>query len=789
VNHEQTSLPRQSRPRQSRPTSLRFRLVLIALLASLPILVLIALLLTRQAQDRLETAAIASLRSANQTIAYGSQIWLNENSHALTNLASLQDIKTMRPADQESLLTSMANAYPQMYLVSTTDLNGMNIARSDGQEARDYSDRAWFQQAAGGADLTYQTLQGRTSGQPAIVSSRPILGEDNQVVGVAMYAADLDDVAALLRSIQLGQAGIATIIDTDDYIVAHTDPNLTAELRKASEVPELQGSLQALRNGVRGPTLFQDPNGVTWRAEIQSLENGWGIITQQPETALFAPVLQFRNLAIIFLVLGAGFLILLSWSVIGRALRPVATLTAAAEAVAQGNLEVQAPLTSRDELGLLATAFNSMTNQLRSLVGELEERVEERTGQLERRALQLQVTADVAREAAASRDLELLLADAVRLISQRFGFYHAGIFLVGAASQNPLRSAPPANWAVLRAASSQGGQKMLARGHRLRVGQVGIVGYVAASGQPRIALDVGEDAVFFNNPDLPLTRSEMALPLKVEQRIIGVLDVQSQQQGAFNKEDLDTLQILADQLALAIESARLLNESQQSARELETLLGLQTSQRWRERTNFSSKPGQKSGRLGYTLDPRSGEVVEGPADRPDQSADRPDQSADRPDQSADRPDQSAAIPGSDQPDLGRESLQTIQTGLEVRGQKIGSLLLKRSADQPWTDSELQLVQRTVQQAALALENARLLEEIQQRAAQEQIINQVTASLQRSMNVDTVMRSAVEQVGRLIQANALQIRLVERRESGPARSAATEQPDPLPSASEPGKQSE
>jgi GAF domain-containing protein len=115
--------------------------------------------------------------------------------------------------------------------------------------------------------------------------------------------------------------------------------------------------------------------------------------------------------------------------------------------------------------------------------------------------------------------------------------------------------------------------------------------------------------------------------------------------------------------------------------------------------------------------------------------------------------------------------------------------LKRSADQPWTDSELQLVQRTVQQAALALENARLLEEIQQRAAQEQIINQVTASLQRSMNVDTVMRSAVEQVGRLIQANALQIRLVERRESGPARSAATEQPDPLPSASEPGKQSE
>ncbi len=165
----------------------------------------------------------------------------------------------------------------------------------------------------------------------------------------------------------------------------------------------------------------------------------------------------------------------------------------------------------------------------------------------QRRASQLAAAAEVARDATAILDVDRLLKETVRLISEQFGFYHAGVFLLD--EQN--------EYAVLQAASSEGGQRMLARGHKLKVGEVGIVGYVAGTGEPRVAADVGKDAVFFNNPDLPQTRSEMALPLKVRDRVIGVLDVQSTQVAAFTEEDVTTLQTMADQLAVAIANGQL----------------------------------------------------------------------------------------------------------------------------------------------------------------------------------------------------------------------------------------
>ncbi len=181
--------------------------------------------------------------------------------------------------------------------------------------------------------------------------------------------------------------------------------------------------------------------------------------------------------------------------------------------------------------------------------------------QLQRRATQLTAAAEVAQSAAAILDLGRLLDETVHLISDQFGFYHAGVFLLD----------EPGEYAVLRAASSEGGQRMLARGHRLAVGQVGIVGYVAGTGQPRIALDVGEDAIFFDNPDLPLTRSEMALPLMTRGRIIGVLDVQSTEPAAFGDEDVAVLRTMANQLATAIENVRLLEEAERRAVQTQAL--------------------------------------------------------------------------------------------------------------------------------------------------------------------------------------------------------------------------
>jgi signal transduction histidine kinase/DNA-binding response OmpR family regulator len=165
----------------------------------------------------------------------------------------------------------------------------------------------------------------------------------------------------------------------------------------------------------------------------------------------------------------------------------------------------------------------------------------------QRRATQLAAAAEIARDATAILDVDRLLEETVKLISAQFGFYHASVFLLD----------EPNEYAVLQAASSAGGQQMLRRGHKLRIGEAGIVGHVAATGEPRIATDVGSDAVFFDNPDLPETRSEMALPLKVRDRVIGVLDVQSTQSAAFAEEDVTALQTMADQLAVAIANGQL----------------------------------------------------------------------------------------------------------------------------------------------------------------------------------------------------------------------------------------
>jgi hypothetical protein len=184
--------------------------------------------------------------------------------------------------------------------------------------------------------------------------------------------------------------------------------------------------------------------------------------------------------------------------------------------------------------------------ELKAQSDQLEELVQARTRDLTRRTSYLGATTAVARESATVLgDPRQLLSRVVNVVRLQFGFYHTGIFLVD----------PSGEWAELHAASSEGGQRMLARGHRLRVGVggvgEGIVGYVAARGEHRLATNVGKDAAFFNNPDLPDTRSEIALSLQVRGEILGVLDVQSTEQDAFGEEDVNVLQSLADQPGVA----------------------------------------------------------------------------------------------------------------------------------------------------------------------------------------------------------------------------------------------
>lgn len=270
-------------------------------------------------------------------------------------------------------------------------------------------------------------------------------------------------------------------------------------------------------------------------------EWGLGIVTELPQTDIFAEANDLAPFTALLVLAAIALVGLVVPIAMRQSIRPLHSLTELVERFAMGELTARIETEREDEIGMLSKTFNSMAEDLSELYRSLEQRVQNRTEQI-------RTASEVARDAVAIRDVESLLNETVNLITTRFGYYHAGVFLLDSRREN----------AILRAASSQGGKRMLQRGHSLPVGKVGIVGYVTGTGRPRIALDVGSDQVHFANPDLPNTRSELALPLWAGDQIIGALDVQSENPQAFDEEDILVLQTMADQLAVAIENARLI---------------------------------------------------------------------------------------------------------------------------------------------------------------------------------------------------------------------------------------
>ncbi|HDQ73397.1 MAG TPA: PAS domain S-box protein, partial [Chloroflexi bacterium] len=346
------------------------------------------------------------------------------------------------------------------------------------------------------------------------------------------------------------------------------------------------------------------------------------------------------------------------------------------------------------------------------------------TDNLERRTAQLQVGAEVAREAAAILDVQQLLDTVVRLISDRFGFYHAGVFLID----------DPGEYAVLRAASSEGGQRMLARSHKLRVGKVGIVGHVAKSGEPRIALDVGEDAVFFDNPDLPDTHSEMGLPLKIRGQIIGVLDVQDTREAAFTEDDVAVLQTLADQLAVALDNARLVERAETQLRELSILYGEYSATTWADLVS------QKRS-LDYVydrVDVRETKQIPIPAL----------------DQALARGEVIAHIEH-------QTSEKILAAPLKLHDQIIGSIgIQENNGGQGWSSDEIALIEAVSEQVALALENAQHFAETQKSAQQMRILNEMGQALTTRLNVDGVIAETYWGASRLLDTTNFYIALYD-----------------------------
>lgn len=701
-------------------------------------------LLRTLANDRVITA---SLIQANKEAVTDVNTLMNLDQQ-WASAAGNPNSPIIEPVLKNSLSTTLVefqSLFPEYTQMIVTDKYGAVIAAINTPEDYYQGDEEWW-------------LASYNNGVGSVFISQPISDEIADVVNIEVstpvYANGTKEVAGIIRSTIPLSAFIEAfekgIFGNTGRTEVYMPNNMELEVQRQSDGDlevELEEAPLDFETAVTQNNILYDTThaGISVLAVMEPLVRqgdeeadasavsslNWRIVAiQDRDEALQSMVVTENNAQIaglVILLLAAIFAVVMTRTFT----KPISHLKKVAEEVTAGNLQVQAQVGTSDELGALGDSFNKMTLQLQESLSNLEQRVVERTTDLElaryqseKRTSQLLAISEISKVINGEQNLSNLLSLVTRLVSERLGFYHTGIFLLDEAKQ----------FAVLRAANSEGGQRMLQRTHKLRVGESGIVGFVAGSGAPRIALDVGQDAVFFNNPDLSQTRSEMALPLQYLDDTIGVLDVQSEKPGAFTLEDANLLSILADQIAIAIQNAKLFEETQHTIGEVQALYRQTVQSGWQ---SFSRAEGLVGYQHGLTGGKKLSQPVE--SNEIQQAINRGE----------------TLVFHAD----GKTSEPAIAIPIKLRGQPIGVIHIKApSHDRQWTANEIALSEAISERLSLALENARLIQESQQQAVMEQTISEITGRISSSINLENVLQTTVEELGRTIPGSEVVIRL-------------------------------
>lgn len=401
-----------------------------------------------------------------------------------------------------------------------------------------------------------------------------------------------------------------------------------------------------------------------------------------------SPLQVFRDLqiqsiilSILTILLGGGFSYFATRSISD----PVKELIGTFQKVEQGDLKQRVPVSATDELATVAMHFNRMVTRLDNLQSTLEQQVKERTRQLT-------ATNEVGRVASSILDPDQLLGNVANLITEQFNYYYAAIYLLD----------PSEKWAELREATGQAGIVLKQNRHRLEIAGRSMVAVCIRERTPRIAQNTAEEKQRFDNPLLPYTRSEIALPLMVGDRVLGALDVQSTKVADFGIEVIETMQNMASQIAVALENARLFQEAKRSIDELRSIQKQYLLQGWAGIKSYKED-------LEY-------EIGEG----------------------------------------GDSTHQVVQSPISLRDQPLGQITLE-SRDE-WTPEQQSLVDAIASQAAIALENARLVSESRQIALRERTLAEINSRIWASPTIESILQTVVRELGRRLDASNASIEL-------------------------------
>jgi len=517
-----------------------------------------------------QTALVVQLSETNaQYPTAGAEVTarLRDRELAWRNASDTsQLVRSFRNNPASAELTKFSAAEREHSELLLTDRYGGLVGMLGRAENFSYRDQRWWQRAwnDGLGDIYLEQAQPDPATQEArlLIALAVTDQHTNQTIGVLASVYSLNGLRDIMGNFQMADEGHLNLLTTTGSVIAASHPTQAGATAWETLLNPVNGknlppTWALSTNGEGRPVIvayaplntssheFLEPlHQLNWYVVVDNLQaNALRAVTYSTKLAVFS------SLVVLALVAGVAL-------GVARAItRPIGALTVTAAAIASGDLNKQAQPDGPSELVTLAEAFNTLTSRLRALINSLQEQVAHRTAQL-------QASADVGRAASSVLDPNALVRQTVNLISDRFGFYYAAVFLLDDTQTHM----------VLKEATGEVGQTLKERGHQLIVGGQSMVGMVAVTHKPRIALDVGQEAVRFANPLLVATRSEIALPLVAGGHLLGVLDVQSTQEAAFDENSAAVLQGMADQLAIALQNARLFEAANQRANELDTVL-------------------------------------------------------------------------------------------------------------------------------------------------------------------------------------------------------------------------
>ncbi len=634
-----------------------------------------------------------------------------------TNPAFLENSKKLVRSRVETILGLPGNIYSEAMLLNPQ--HEIMISSNPAREGADFGDQISSQQ---GISKSFASFADKT-----------LFGDENLIIAIPFFDAN-EQTSRGLIALRFSAAPIVSLMENttgfeeaETYLVGSNFAPLTPTYMPV-DVVHTQATVNSITSNVLGGQgIYESYTGqqvlgyYEWFEPLQL-----AIVAEIPLSSVIASSLSSlagSSFLILFIVAIAIAAVAISARSISEPIRALSQIT---DSFAAGKLSARASVERMDEIGTLATGYNKMAEQLQEVIDSLEQRVAARTQDLEGRTLRLRVAAEIARDAAIAHDLRDLLERATRFILNRFNYYHTGIYLLDNNGE----------YAVLVASPTAAGQQMIANRHKFRVGEAGLIGRVAASEEPQIASD--PEVHPFDNPLLPNTQSEMALPLKVENKIIGVLDIHSDHAQAFKEDDMAIMQVMADQLATAIDRTRLLDEVERNLGELETAYGQFTRDNWRKLAESGL-----TGNKGYRFDNIRLESI---SELPELSEEAL---------------ASGKLISSNGTHRGLEN--TVAIPIKLRGQTIGvvSLKLKEGYDA----NTIATVEAAAERLASVMESARLYEEARLRADREQSISRITTAISASTEYEQILQATVREIGSLLSDTEVAVQILD--EANPA----------------------